>query len=558
MSEVAATAPASTRAHFARRATGFVRDVKVSDAVIFNVLPACPGLVMALSIFWVLSTFSGVNIYIAILITAVCSFLISGAFGLLSQIMPRSGADYILVSRSLHPALAVGSSILIGASSMFAMGYWGVFTAKICIGPMLSMLGVAIDKPGLVSFGTTVTHKPWDMLVGLGEIAILAGIMMIGTRLMMRVQFWLFALGMAGFVSAALTLLVTPHGDFVKSYNSYAKPYTHQADTYHYFIQKASAGGTVLHGATNWRNTIIASGAFIAFGVWVWFSTNLAGEIRQAGTRRNWYSMLGGLAITFGSITVMVALLYHTVSGTFLTAVNAVQGDPKVYTLPNAPWWITLVSAIQPSGAFVAFLAATFIAWAPLIVYIQIVQPVRALFAWAFDQVIPEKIASINERTHTPVFTLGLIAIASIPFLYWAAYGTNFLTVVALSTIVGFPTFMLVGLSAIVFPYRRRAAYQASVSNIRFLGLPLMNWFGAGAIAAAAFGFWLWVAYPNLGLPRAGQHWTDQLFTSPLKGGLALVALCLIAGAVIYYAGKAWRRTQGIDLSLNYLEIPPE
>jgi amino acid transporter len=558
MSEVAATAPASTRAHFARRATGFVRDVKVSDAVIFNVLPACPGLVMALSIFWVLSTFEGVNIYIAILITAVCSFLISGAFGLLSQIMPRSGADYILVSRSLHPALAVGSSILIGASSMFAMGYWGVFTAKICIGPMLSMLGVAVDKPGLVSFGETVTHKPWDMLIGLGEIAILAGIMMIGTRLMMRVQFWLFALGMAGFASAALTLLVTPHSDFIKSYNSYAQPYTHQSDTYHYFIQKASAAGTVLHGPTNWRNTIIASGAFIAFGVWVWFSTNLAGEIRQAGTRKNWYSMLGGLAITFGSITVMVALLYHTVGGTFLTAVNAVQGDSKVYTLPNGPWWITLVSAIQPTGAFVAFLALTFIAWAPLIVYIQIVQPVRALFAWAFDQVIPERIASINERTHTPVFTLGLIAIASIPFLYWAAYGTNFLTVVALSTIVGFPTFMLVGLSAIVFPYRRRAAYEASVSNIRFLGLPLMNWFGVGAIAAGAFGFWLWVAYPKLGLPRAGEHWTDQLFTSPLKGGLALVALCLIAGAVIYYAGKAWRRTQGIDLSLNYLEIPPE
>src|SRR2546421_2066276 len=126
MSEVAATAPTATQAHFARRATGFVRDVKVRDAVIFNVLPACPGLVMALSIFWVLSTFTGVNLYVGILITVVCAFLVSSAFGLLSQIMPRSGADYILISRSVHPALAVGSSILIGTSSMIAMGYWGV------------------------------------------------------------------------------------------------------------------------------------------------------------------------------------------------------------------------------------------------------------------------------------------------------------------------------------------------------------------------------------------------------------------------------------------------
>src|SRR3954469_6719825 len=73
--------------HFARRATGFVRDVKVRDAVIFNVLPACPGLILAVSVFWVLSTFTGVNIYVAIAITIACSFLISGAFGLLSQIM---------------------------------------------------------------------------------------------------------------------------------------------------------------------------------------------------------------------------------------------------------------------------------------------------------------------------------------------------------------------------------------------------------------------------------------------------------------------------------------
>jgi len=184
---------AASQTHFARRATGFVRDVKVSDAVIFNVLPACPGLVMAVSIFWVLTAFSGVNVYACIVITAICSFLISGAFGLLSQIMPRSGADYILISRSLHPALAVGSSILIGASSMLAMGYWGVFTAKICIGPMLTMVGVAADSSTLQSWGGTIASKPWDMLVGFGEIALLALIMAYGMRFMMRVQFWLFA-----------------------------------------------------------------------------------------------------------------------------------------------------------------------------------------------------------------------------------------------------------------------------------------------------------------------------------------------------------------------------
>ncbi len=188
---------------------------------------------------------------------------------------------------------------------------------------------------------------------------------------------------------------------------------------------------------------------------------------------------------------------------------------------------------------FVAFLGITFVAWAPLIVYIQIVQPVRALFAWSFDQVIPEKVASINERTHTPVFTLALITVCSIPFLYMAAYTTNFFKVVALSTIVGFPTFVLVGISAILFPYRRKAAYEASVSNISLLGVPLLVYFGIGSILAGLFGGWLWFAYPTLGLPRAGDSLVAQLFTSPFRGGLALVAACLIVGACIYYVGKA-------------------
>ncbi len=550
--------PAVPQAHFTRRATGLVRDVKVRDAVIFNVLPACPGLVLAVSIFWILSAFSGVNIYAAIGITVVCSFLISGAFGLLSQIMPRSGADYILVSRSVHPALAVGSSILIGASSILALGYWGVFSAKVCLGPMLTMVGVASNSPRLQRWGTTIADKPGDMIVGLIMVIVLVAIMMYGTRLMMRVQLWLFGLAMVGFIVAGLTLLFTSHSDFIKSYNNYARPFTHQADTYHYFIAQANKAGVVTSGPTDWHNTIVASGAIIAFGVWVWFSTNLAGEIRQAGTRSNWYSMLSGLAITFGSITLMVVLLYHTVGQTFLTAVNGVAGNSQVYSLPNQPWWITLVAAIHTNTIFVAFLGITFLCWAPLIVYIQIVQPVRALFAWSFDQLIPEKLASINPRTHTPIFTLGLVGIISIPSLYAAAYTTSFFKYIALSTIVGFPVFVLVGIGAILFPYRKKAAYEASVSNISFLGLPLMVYFGVGSILAGIFGGWLWFAYPTLGLPNAGKGIADQLFTTPGSGGLSLIACCLIAGGLIYYIARVVRKSQGIDLALNYLEIPPE
>jgi basic amino acid/polyamine antiporter, APA family len=546
-------------AHFTRNATGLVRDIKVRDAVIFNVLPAAPGLILAVSMFWILSAFTGVNIYVAILITVVCSLLVSGAFAFLSQIMPRSGGEYILLSRSLHPALAVGGSILIGASSMLSIGYWGVVTAQVSVGPMLTSVGVAADSQRLQDWGTSVASKPWDFWFGVGMTIVFLAIMISGTRLLMRVQLWLFCIGMAGLVGAAITLLTTSRSDFISSYNSYAQPFTHRGDTYHYLITKAHEAGVQTGGATDWHNTIIASGAFIAFGVWTWFSAQFAGEVRQAGTRKNWYSMLYATAITFGTLLLMTVLLYHTIGREFLTAASAVSGDPSVYTLPSPPWWNLLVATIHNNTLFVAFLSLTFIAWGPLVFYIQFIQPVRALFAWSFDQLIPERIAEVNERTHTPIVSLLIVGIAGIPFIYLAAYTDKFFTVIAAAALVGFPVMFMVGIGAILFPYRKRAIYEASAaSNMSLGGVPVMALFGAGSILVSVYASWVFLENPELGLPGAGESLWHQIWARPTDSGLSLAIWCLIAGAVVYYAGKYWRRTQGIDVSLNYLEIPPE
>lgn len=559
-SSLSSTAAAAAAAHgsFARRATGLVREVRVRDAVIFNVLPACPGLIMAVSIFFIITAFAQVNLFVCLGVAAVCAFFVNGAFGLLSQAMPRSGGDYVLISRTLHPALAIGSSLLLGASSLLALGYWGVFTAKVCVGPMLTMLGVAADAKWLRDAGTEVIRPGWSMAIGFVEVALLAAVMIRSTRTMMRLQFVLFVLGMAGFVVAGLALLFTSHGTFVSEYNDYAKPFTGHADSYNYFIAKARSGGTDLRGGTNWSNTLVAAGGIIVFSVFGWYSANLAGEIRQAGTRKNWYSMLGGMAITFGSIAIMIALLYHTVGREFLTAVNGVAGDPKVYTLPNQPWWITLVAAARSNVVLVAFLGVTFVCWAPLIVYTQMIQPVRALFAWSFDGVIPERLAKVDERTHTPVAALVAITVVGIPFLYLAAYSESFFKYIALSSIVAFPVFIMVGVCAVVFPFRRRASYEASVSRISVLGVPLVSIFGVGTVVVGFYGLWLFLAHTEFALPGAGKPILKQLFTGPSDGGLALCAILLILGAAIYFSGAAWRRSQGIDLSLNYREIPPE
>jgi len=544
--------------HFARRATGLVREIGIRDSVIFNVLPGVPGFTLAISTFFLLATFAQANIFVCLAIAALCAFLVNGAFGLLSQIMPRTGGEYVLVSRSLHPALGLGASLLITFSAVLFVGYAAVVTAQVAIGPMITLFGIAVESQGLQDFGADITATPWSMIVGGALIVVLTAIMIYGTRTIMRLQSILFALGMLGLLIGAIALLFTTRDGFVEAFNDFAGPYTEQANSYGYFIEQGRAAGVDTSGGTDWGNTIVASGAIIAFTVFSWWSVCFAGELRAAGTRRNWYAMLGGMAITFGSLLVMIILLYKTVGREFLTAVNGVSADPEVYTLPVAPWWTTLVAAIETSPVFVLALTVTFFAWGPLLLFTNMMQPVRAVFAWAFDQVIPARVAATSTRRNTPVVALVLMGAIAVGCTYFAAYSDSFYEILALVVVLIFPVFILVGIAAIVFPYRNREAYEASTANITVAGVPLLTLFGIGAIAVGVFCLWLFLAHADLGLKNGGTGFFDQLFTEPWNGGLALIASWLILGALVYYVAAAVRRSQGIDLSLNYRVIPPE
>jgi hypothetical protein len=90
------------------------------------------------------------------------------------------------------------------------------------------------------------------------------------------------------------------------------------------------------------------------------------------------------------------------------------------------------------------------------------------------------------------------------------------------------------------------------------LGVPLVELFGVGAIVVATFMAYCYFTQAPLGLPGAGGSVGSQLFTSPSNGGLALLAVFIIASLVFY--GIAWlvRRSEGIDLTLTGLELPPE
>jgi amino acid transporter len=543
---------------FARNATGLVREVRIRDATILNALPGGPGVVLAVSIFWILSAFPGANLYIAMLIAAVGAFLVIGSFGLLSQVMPRTGGDYILVSRSLHPALGFVSSVLVAASALLAVAFWGVVSASLLVSPLFTYLGITTGSATLTRWGIDLTKTPETFIFGIVLTLAVFLLIGLGKRIMQRAQLLMYLFGMLGLVVAAIFLLTTSRGHFIGTFNDFARPFTHRADSYSYLISQGAAVGVGTNTGINWAHTIFGSAAILSFTVWTWWSVCYAGELRQASTRRNWYSMIGGLALTFVPVALMIAIMNHTFGTAFLPSLSAVSGDPHVYSLPVTPLWIVFVAMIHPAWGLVVFLGLTFVVWGVLQVYVNAIYPSRTIFAWAFDQIIPARLSAVSGRRATPVAALTLLAVLTIPLCWWAAYTASFFRFLTLDIVLIFPAFALVGLSAIVLPRRQQRLYDASSARISLLGVPLVELFGVGTIVVATFMAYCYFTQPPLGLPGAGGSVASQLFTSPANGGLAFLALFIIGSLIIY--GIAWliRRSEGIDLTLTGLELPPE
>jgi amino acid transporter len=90
---------------FLREATGLVREMKPRDALFLNFLNMSIGLGVAWVIFWGPGIYPGANVELGLIICMVCCMFGMFCFATLTAAMPRSGGDYVFVSRALHPSL---------------------------------------------------------------------------------------------------------------------------------------------------------------------------------------------------------------------------------------------------------------------------------------------------------------------------------------------------------------------------------------------------------------------------------------------------------------------
>lgn len=540
MSEQVAAARASgeTPGVYTRQATGLVREISVGSNIALNVsfisLPLA-ALVATQAPF----SFPGASpFWVCVFCALLCVFPVM-LYGLFMAVMPRSGGDYVFVSRTIHPWLGFAANFNITAWYLLVIAYFGYLLAPFGFSSAFTTLGAATNNHTFLSWGATLgTSKTWGFAIGAVTLVLVALLMSLSLHRALQIYKWLFAFSLISVVLSVILLLLHGRSDFVAAVGRFGGNY----DT---ILSDAHKAGYAGGAHFSFKNTILAMPlAFASFGYAI-VTTYAGGEVRSARTR-GMRAMLYSLLISGVIVALLMGLASRTFGNDFLGSATYLSNTgSKSYPFGSPAFFFFFVSMLTKSKILIALISLSFIVAFVVALPATFLIATRNLFAWSFDRILPDKISDVNPRTHSPVVANIVTLGATLVYLALIVWGSSkFLAIFYTSGLAEILTFFVVAITAIAFPFVRRALYDQSPIKRSVAGIPLISLIGAGALVIYAL-FW----YP--------LATNDTLGANTTTGWVATVVIAAI-GALIYPISYFVNKARGVDLSLAFKQLPPE
>jgi amino acid transporter len=542
--------------NFTRNATGLVREVSMWDALIMNTLGMNVAVGSVLLLQQAPAIFPGGNMVLAVVIgTVIMAFTLLWVYSEFSAAMPRSGGDYVFVSRALHPFLgwllswSQGIWLIffwIGFNAWFAL-VSAVPAAFITIGSVTGQQGWITAANDLLAKHTFLgIHMQWYVfLFGTVLNVLFAVLLIFGGRVYWRVQKWLFLL--AGLAILIMVILLIARGtSLAASWDSFAAK--NGTLKYHQVIPAAHAAGFT--GA----NAPFSFAATLLILPWVFFvvgyaqgSAQIGGEVKRA-SRSQYVAMVGGVLINGLVLAIIVLLTTHAVGTSWLRSVDYLAAnDPAKLGLPaGLPPGVNFLAALLTHNVLLlALIGIGFVIWALMGTPLSELQASRYMLAWSLDRSGPQALGRVNDRTHTPVVAivfctvtgeLALLALINVPQA--SLLGALLAQIAA---------FILVSAAGVAFPYRLKDIWEAAGGR-RLFGVPAVALAGAGGVISLGALLVLFITDRSISTTFAV---TAHLSVEFMLG-------VIVAGVLWYIGAVLYNKRRGVNLNLTYKEIPPE
>jgi basic amino acid/polyamine antiporter, APA family len=531
---------------FVRNSTGLVRSASAVDATIFNAVISAPiGSTLAWSIFFTLVAFPGADPVGVLVITLIINIPVLIMFALLGASMPRVGGDYVWVSRTLSPPLALISNLCMIMGGLLGAAYFAKFFSIFALGPALVAGGSLFHNHTMINWGSDFETNKGFILAGALVMVLLQTLILIrGTKSTFRWQNGAFLIGMIGMIVAFIVLGVASKHGFVHNFNKLNGSFGGGTAA---AVIKAG-GGT--HAAANLGNmsaTLPTLFSIQGFMMWNFWSVYMSGELKSASNRtRQLTIMFGALVFDVVILIIGALLLFHVTGYNFMYAVNNTN---KAYAIPSGAFYPFLASLSVNLPVITVIILGCYLFWSLPSMIANTFMPIRSFFAWSFDRLMPEKLADVNERTHSPVNAILIANLIIAALTIWSVYSNVFQLVLGLIVLAGCLAVVIVGVAAIALPIRRPDLYRASPANVKFLGIPVLY-----IVAPLSIGIFVALAVVSTQYPALVMNGDSRNFWwIP-----AWFAGLIVVGAALYYVPRYLRARRGINVSFVYKELPPE
>lgn len=543
---------APTSVLFQRQATGLVREAGTWSTLIYNINFVSIGLMMLFVLQLEPAFYPGGDMLASYLLALAIVLPTSLVFAMFSAAMPRSGGDYVYVSRILGPRLGMMSSFI---NTVWWFIYGGVpsaFFARYGLGPLCRNVGILSGNKALIDLGAWFVTPEGTIITGVILLAFLVAVFSLGLNVYFRLQNALFVVAMLGLVVIGAVLLAGSQAQFSANLDTIVgKPGTYQA-----VIDSARAGGFT-EAPFDWYWSLIPITWIYLELVFNQSSAYIGGEIKRASRVQLW-SMPIAAIVSVGIALVITALFQSAIGTTFLGAISWDAGT--TLGLSSAPTFSELAGYMANSTIVALLVGVGFVFWSYTWLPGQILNASRNLLAYGIDGVLPARFGSVSERYHTPIFSLVVVGVGSAIALVVYATNSDFATLVGIVAFI--VSFLIVSLAAIAFPYRKRDAWEASPVAWRVGGAPVISIVGFVSFVALLVAGWCYLNDPLSGV-HVLDGFTPILFGddgAPTKDTVRLVitAGTVVSGLVVYEVSRWWRARSGFRLEAAYEEIPVE
>ena len=528
---------------FLRKASGLIRTASLTDTFIYDIGVVSIGLGVGSMLYYGPAFYPQGDLIWGCIIAAIAMAMISFGFITWTITLPRSGGIYVFGSRILPPAIALTMSLVEITAWLFycaIAAYWIVILA---LAPMFGALNLLTGNETFLTISQTML-KPWcTFLIG-SVILILSHIVLsYGMRFYLTVNKWVFILAMASTVLMIVVLAMGSREQFVTNLNELVGPSLGVPDAYNAIIASGKEKGWGEAGFDVWQTILVSNWPFLPL-IGAAFSIAIGGEIKSVAKSQT-IGMLGSVVLATVCWIITVYLAYQVFGFEFLgTAVFNVLTANGGLTTPTDPA-VALLTGILTKSALITVLTSLGLAlWMWMWIPAMHTFAVRAVVAWSFDQVAPAPLATISEKYHTPIVAITVTTIVNLIFMALFVFTPWFAKIVILIEAAVLAWSVVLG-AGIFFPYLRPQIYEKSpLAGKTVFGLPIMTVGCFLGFIAAQFYFWTLFFDPN-----AAGHDPTQVM---------IVAGVFVLGFVFYYVMKFIKKSQGIDVTLAFKEIPIE